>query len=246
MIVADSLNLSIDGQSIIETLDLQIAAGEFVAIVGPSGCGKTSLLRMVADLQRPSGGSLKLSVADRDRPPIAYVFQDPTLLPWRTVLENIALPLELAGKSRREATASAAGVLSMVGLRDDDRNKLPAMLSGGMRMRVSLARAVVMQPQIMLFDEPFAALDDLLRSRLNEQILQLWRQQRWTGLFVTHNVSEAIFLSNRVLVMTDRPARIAEIVDVPFDHPREASLRSSIEFNRLTERLTQLLRGEAK
>ncbi|QDS87061.1 Bicarbonate transport ATP-binding protein CmpD [Rosistilla ulvae] len=246
MIVADSLNLSIDGQSIIETLDLQIAAGEFVAIVGPSGCGKTSLLRMVADLQRPSGGSLKLSVADRDRPPIAYVFQDPTLLPWRTVLENIALPLELAGKSRGEATAAASGVLSMVGLRDDDRNKLPAMLSGGMRMRVSLARAVVMQPQIMLFDEPFAALDDLLRSRLNEQILQLWQQQRWTGLFVTHNVSEAIFLSNRVLVMTDRPARIAEIVDVPFDHPREASLRSSIEFNRLTERLTQLLRGEAK
>lgn len=245
MIVADSLSLSIDGQAIIETLDLQIAAGEFVAIVGPSGCGKTSLLRMVADLQRPTAGSLTLSVTEQSRPPIAYVFQDPTLLPWRTVLENIALPMELTGRSRRESTAAAQQVLTMVGLRDDDRNKLPTMLSGGMRMRVSLARAVVMQPQIMLFDEPFAALDDLLRSRMNEQILQLWQQQRWTGLFVTHNVGEAIFLSNRVLVMTDRPARIAEIVEVPFPHPRDPSLRSSAEFNRLTEHLSQLLRGEA-
>ncbi|MEZ6092562.1 MAG: ABC transporter ATP-binding protein, partial [Pirellulaceae bacterium] len=229
--------------AIIDSLSVRVDAGELVAIVGPSGCGKTSFLRMIAGLESPTRGQLRLSDGPMDRPKIAYVFQDSTLLPWRTVVENIVLPLELAGKSGRQSYQAAEEALRLVGLRDDDAAKFPRMLSGGMRMRVSLARAVVTHPQVMLFDEPFAALDDLLRSRLNEEILRLWKDQQWTGVFVTHHVSEAIFLSKRVIVLTDRPARIAEVFDIPFEYPRSASLRTTPAFNQIVEKIVAQLRG---
>ena len=243
MIVANSLSLAIDGQSIIDSLSVRLESGELIAIVGPSGCGKTSFLRMIAGLESPTEGELRLFEDRKERPTIAYVFQDPTLLPWRTVIENIVLPLELAGESRIESHRAATEALRLVGLRDDDAAKFPRMLSGGMRMRVSLARAVVTQPHVMLFDEPFAALDDLLRSRLNDEILRLWKDQQWTGVFVTHHVSEAIFLSSRVIVLTDRPARIAEVIEIPFEYPRVMSLRTTPAFNQIVERVIARLNG---
>ena len=242
---ARSLRLAYDEETIVENVDLEIPAGRFVSILGPSGCGKTSLLRMIADLQTPNSGELTVMGPAADDPRVGFVFQDPTLLPWRNVVDNIRLPLELAGITRADSAAAVNRVHELVGLQLQDRNKFPRMLSGGMRMRVSLARALVTQPEILLLDEPFAALDDLLRQRLNEDLLRIWQSENWTVVFVTHNISDAVFLSQEVHVMSDKPGTIGNTRQIPFPYPRDSSLRTTLEFAQLTESLSALL-GKSK
>lgn len=228
------------GVQALHDLNLEISRGQFVSLVGPSGCGKSTFLRLVAGLDAPTSGQLR--VGDHDPLGLAFVFQDATLLPWRSVERNITLPLEL----RREADdAHVAQTLALVGL-TDFAAAYPAQLSGGMRMRVSIARALVTRPQILLLDEPFGALDEITRQRLNEELLRLWQQDRWTGLFVTHNVSEAVFLSQRVLVLSARPGRILADIPIPFSYPRSPYLRSAPEFLRLANGISrQLARADA-
>ena len=224
-----------------------ISPGEFVSIVGPSGCGKSTLLRVAAGLIAPSSGTFQLAetATQSHRQRVAFVFQDPTLLPWRSVTGNVRLPLELTG-SGTGVESLVAETVNLVGLSDQDVRKRPAMLSGGMRMRVSLARALVTRPDILLMDEPFAALDDLLRQQLNEELLRVCRSNNRTTLFVTHNVSEAVFLSDRVLIMSAGPGTILCEMDVPFAYPRTAELRSQPEFARLTGEIASRLRGTAE
>jgi NitT/TauT family transport system ATP-binding protein len=237
------------GVAVLEGLDLDIAAGSFVALVGPSGCGKSTLLRLVAGLDRPQGGSISftppLEHTPRERAPIAYVFQDAHLLPWRSVLDNAALPLELTGVARPERQAAARTVLEQVGL-GDATERYPAELSGGMRMRVSLARALVTHPRLLLLDEPFAALDELTRGRLDDQLRALWRTLGMTVLFVTHSLSEAAYLAERAVVLSRRPARI--MLDRTLELPAErgAWLRTEATFAREARLLHEALeQGEA-
>ncbi|HAY82913.1 MAG TPA: nitrate/sulfonate/bicarbonate ABC transporter ATP-binding protein [Planctomycetaceae bacterium] len=240
------VSLSFGSESILQDLNLEIQAGEFITVLGPSGCGKTSLLRIIAGLQLPSTGELQVGGGTQpQRHRASFVFQDPTLLPWRNALDNVRLPLELAGTSRSASISAAEDNLNLVGLQATDRDKYPRMLSGGMRMRVSLARALVGNPDVLLFDEPFAALDDLLRQRLNEDIMRLWMQQQWTALFVTHNVAEAVFLGQRIVIMSDRPATIRAVMDVPFSFPRSPKLRATADFAEFTGQLSAMLRGES-
>lgn len=243
------VSMSYDGsETILSDVNLQVAQGEFISLVGPSGCGKSTLLRLVAGLRQVSGGSLILNGGEPSRPRTAFVFQDPNLLPWRTVAGNIRLPLELPeGRGRlAQSRQLIADAISLIGLSESDATKRPRQLSGGMRMRVSLARALVTDPELLLLDEPFAALDDILRQQLNEELQRIWWEKKWTGLFVTHNVNEAVFLSQRVLVMSQRPGKILGEIEVPFDFPREADLRASAEFASLTGQVSSLLREAAK
>ncbi|MGC1273880.1 MAG: ABC transporter ATP-binding protein [Planctomycetaceae bacterium] len=232
--------------AVLEGVSLSIREGEFVAIVGPSGCGKSTLLRLIGGLERPDAGTLRLRNADASRSGrTTFVFQEPALLPWRSVAGNIVLPLDLDGVPRAERAAKIAASLDLIGLSNDDATKFPRQLSGGMRMRVSLARALVTDPDLLLLDEPFAALDDILRHRLNEELHRLWCDQRWTAVFVTHNVAEAVFLAGRVLVMSRNPGRIAAEIAVPFPTPRETELRSEPEFAKLVGAVTRSLRDIA-
>ena len=189
-----------DDLVVINDLTLEVDAGEFLAILGPSGCGKSTLLRIIAGLLAPDGGTLNITPADT-KFHTAYVFQDAHLLPWRTVVENAALPLELMGVGRTERIARADAALADVGL-SDARSRFPAQLSGGMRMRVSLARALVTQPRLLLLDEPFAALDEITRFRLDIRLRDLWVERGMTVIFVTHSITEAAFLANRAIVLT--------------------------------------------
>lgn len=234
----------------LDDVQFSIHEGEFVALLGPSGCGKSTLLRMIAGLMVPSSGSLTIAdqqpeVARKLSTRVAFVFQDPTLLPWRTVTANIRLPLELRRQTTSANSQSIAEVLELVGLTPLDARKRPRMLSGGMRMRVSLARALITDPRLLLLDEPFAALDDVLRQQLNEDLVRIWLRKQWTGVFVTHNVSEAVFLAQRVLVMSTRPGKIAADIRIPFDYPRGPELRGDPEFARLTVDLSRRLREVA-
>jgi NitT/TauT family transport system ATP-binding protein len=212
-------------------VDLAVEAGSFTALLGPSGCGKSTLLRMIAGLDRPSSGTIDVGgVPAGDRGvPIAFVFQDAHLLPWRDVLDNAALPLELAGVPRRQRHEAARAVLADVGLADA-AGRVPAELSGGMRMRVSLARALVTRPRLLLLDEPFAALDELTRNRLDDRLRALWRERGTTVLFVTHSIVEAAYLAERAIVFSRRPASVA--VDRTLDLPAErtAALRGKPAF----------------
>jgi NitT/TauT family transport system ATP-binding protein len=217
-------------------VDLRLRPGEFVGIVGPSGCGKSTLLRLAAGLSKPTAGSVELAAG---RP--GYVFQDPTLLPWRSVARNIELPAELRGIPEQERRRRVAAAVDLVGLHGFERH-LPRMLSGGMRMRVSLARALLLDPDLCLFDEPFGALDELTRERLNDELLRLYAARRFTGLFVTHSVAEAVFLSSRVVLMSPRPGHIVADVPVPFRYPRHRGLRFTPEFTGLTARISAQLR----
>lgn len=224
---------------VVSPLDLHVPAGQFVALLGPSGCGKSTLLRIIAGLEKPSQGRVERS-SGSSRPKLAYVFQDAHLLPWRTVLRNVALPLEILHVPRSERLAKAEQTLAQVGL-GDFLNSYPAQLSGGMRMRVSLARALVVDPELLLLDEPFAALDEITRQQLDEQLRALWRLRRMTVLFVTHSINEAAYLAERAIVFSRRPARV--MLDHPLDLPqdRPAALRTDPHFAAQARRLFDAL-----
>src|SRR5690242_1718697 len=206
------------GTAALAGLDLAVAPGELLSLLGPSGCGKSTALRLLAGLSAPDAGSRRLDPALAERGRIGFVFQEPTLMPWATAEANVFLPLRLAGVAWREARDRVAASLEAVGLAGFE-GAYPRELSGGMRMRVSIARAYVTRPRLILLDEPFAALDEITRFRLNEDLLRLQRHERWTVVFVTHSVFEAVFLSTRVLVMTGRPGRIAAEIPIRFAAP---------------------------
>lgn len=245
---------SASGVVVLDGLDLEVAPGAFVALLGPSGCGKSTLLRLVAGLDRADAGAAVVEAeegpggaggAGGARAPIAYVFQDAHLLPWRSVLENTALPLELAGAPVEERRAAARAALLQVGL-DDVGARVPAELSGGMRMRVSLARAMVTRPRLLLLDEPFAALDELTRSRLDDQLRALWTELGMTVLFVTHSIIEAAYLAERAVVLSPRPARIVADRTLALPAERTAALRTEPAFAREVRALQEALeRGGA-
>jgi NitT/TauT family transport system ATP-binding protein len=229
------------GVKAIDGLNLSAKPGEFVAILGPSGCGKSTLLRIIAGLDKANEGQIVLGSGTK----IAYVFQDAHLLPWRNVLRNVALPLELMGESRQKRLAAAETALAHVGLADAMR-RYPNQLSGGMRMRVSLARALVTEPNLLLLDEPFAALDEITRQKLDEQLRKLWQQRGLTVLFVTHSTSEAVFLANRAVVLSARPAKLVEDRTIELPSDRNGMLRSSAEFAQQTRFVFEALeRGGA-
>jgi NitT/TauT family transport system ATP-binding protein len=215
------------GTVALDGVDLAVAPGELVSVVGPSGCGKSTLLRLASGLSRPTAGEITLQ-SDR----IAYVFQDPTLLPWRSALANVELMGELHRRPASQRREKARAALDTVGLTGFEK-QLPAQLSGGMRMRVSLARALVQEPDIFLFDEPFGALDEITRLRMQEELQRMLRSAAFSSLFITHSVSEAVYLSNRVVVMSARPGRIVHEVTVPFAYPRPAEIRYAAEFGRI-------------
>jgi NitT/TauT family transport system ATP-binding protein len=246
----------------VDRVNLSVPAGQFVSFLGPSGCGKSTLLRLIASLDRPTSGSVEIGRAavastgaksshiasseiDSRTSPIAFVFQDAHLLPWRSVLRNVALPLELSGLDKTARLQAALDALNEVGL-SDAADRYPAQLSGGMRMRVSLARALVTRPRLLLLDEPFAALDELTRQRLDEKLYQLWQAHGMTVLFVTHSISEALYLSQRVVVFSPRPARIVadRTIDLPIERP--VSLRTEPSFAAQARLLHEdLVRGGA-
>jgi NitT/TauT family transport system ATP-binding protein len=224
-----------DGTNVLQGVDLDVRPGEFVSIIGPSGCGKSTLLRLAAGLLPPSSGRV-----ERARPDVGYVFQDPTLLPWRTVLKNIELFGELHRMPRGELRLRARAVLDMTGLAGSE-DKYPKALSGGMKMRASLARSLILQPRLFLFDEPFAAVDEITRQHLNDELIRLFSREQFAGLFVTHSVTEACYLASRVVVMTARPGRIHEQVHLPFGYPREESLRYEPGFVERAQQLSTML-----
>lgn len=239
------------GKPAVANATFSISPQEFVALVGPSGCGKSTVLRAVAGLIESTSGELTIggqlpAEARRRSQRVAFVFQDPTLLPWRSVADNIRLPLELQGMPRASQDEAIAKSLQLIGLSAEDARKRPKKLSGGMRMRVSLARALVTDPTLLLLDEPFAALDDVLRQQLNEELVHIWRLNRWTALFVTHNVSEAVFLSQRILIMSKRPGTIVADISIPFGESREPELRATAEFAQLCGVVSQKLRDAAR
>jgi NitT/TauT family transport system ATP-binding protein len=221
-----------DGTHAVDHVSFDIRPGEFVTVVGPSGCGKSTLLRIASGLEACTGGAVEL-----DRSSIGYVFQDATLLPWRTVQKNVELNAELHGMdkaTRKTASDAAIKLVDLVG----HEKKYPKQLSGGMKMRCSLARSLVLQPKVFLFDEPFGALDEITRERLNDELIRLFLSERFAGLFITHSISEAVFLSTRVIVMSSRPGRIIGDYAVPFAFPREHELRYDPEFAELCGRIS--------
>ena len=214
-------------------IDLAIRPGEFVSLIGPSGCGKTTLLRVIADLEHITSGSVLVNGVSPHDARLAraygYVFQAPALFPWRTVLGNVRLPLQIQGRSAAESHRIAMEQLARVGLTGFE-GKYPWQLSGGMQQRVSIARALSFEPRILMMDEPFGALDEITRDRLNEQLQQLWQRERRTVVFVTHSIAEAVYLSSRIVVMSPRPGRIVRVIDSPLPDARTLDMRDSPEF----------------
>lgn len=226
-----------DGTEAVRDVSFSVERGEFVTIVGPSGCGKSTLLKIASGLLEPTGGQVNV---DRDR--LGYVFQDATLLPWRTVLGNVELLAELHGINKAERRRLALEAIDTVGL-SGFVDHYPRSLSGGMRMRASLARTLTLKPPVFLFDEPFGAVDEITREHLNDETQRLFQQEGFAGLFITHSISEAVFMSTRVLVMSARPGRIVAEFDVPFPYPRDPELRFDPEFARLSGEISHALRG---
>ncbi|MET1132866.1 MAG: ABC transporter ATP-binding protein [Aeromicrobium sp.] len=225
-----------DGTVALSGVDLTVKRGEFVTVVGPSGCGKSTLLRIASGLETASHGTVKL---DTDR--IGYVFQDATLLPWRSVQANVELLAELHKTPKAERLAKTKEAIDLVGLAGFE-NHLPRALSGGMRMRTSLARSLTLDPELFLFDEPFGALDEITRERLNDELLRLFAEKQFAGLFITHSVSEAVYLSTKVIVMSGRPGKIVDAFEVPFDMPRDPEVRFTAEFAALVGKVSHALR----
>jgi NitT/TauT family transport system ATP-binding protein len=230
----------------LSNVSLSIGKGEFVSLIGPSGCGKTTLLRMIADLEQPTAGSIRVNGVSpseaRRRRDYGYVFQAPALYPWRTIERNVMLPLEIMGYSPEERRERARRYLALVNLSGFER-KFPWQLSGGMQQRASIARALSFDPKLLLMDEPFGALDEIVRDHLNEQLLQLWGRTGKTAVFVTHSIPEAVFLSTRIVVMSPRPGRIIDIVDCDLPRERTLEIRDTPEFLAIAHRVRMGLRA---
>jgi NitT/TauT family transport system ATP-binding protein len=251
-LVVDAQHISLtfetaDGKvEALSDVSLQIAEGEFVSFIGPSGCGKTTMLRVVADLQQPSSGTLLVNGLSAEQARLArsygYVFQAPALFPWRTIEKNLKLPLEIMGYSEAEQQQRAERYMALVNLTGFER-KFPWQLSGGMQQRVSIARALSFDPTLLLMDEPFGALDEIVRDHLNEQLLQLWNSTGKTVLFVTHSIPEAVFLSSKIVVMSPRPGRIIDVIDCNFPPGRSLEIRETPEFLKIAQRVRTGLRA---
>jgi len=225
-----------DGTHALDDVSFSVRQGEFVTVVGPSGCGKSTLLRVASGLEANASGTCEV-----DRESIGYVFQDATLLPWRTVQRNVELIAELHHMPKQERARRAGEAIELVGL-DGHQDKHPKQLSGGMKMRCSLARSLVMDPKVFLFDEPFGALDEISRERLNDELLQLFTGVGFAGLFITHSIAEAVFMSTRVIVMSGRPGRILADIDIPFEYPRKPELRYEPAFAELSGQVSAHLK----
>jgi NitT/TauT family transport system ATP-binding protein len=225
-----------DGTRAVDDVSFEVQAGEFVTVVGPSGCGKSTLLRIASGLTKQTRGTVLV-----DQESLGYVFQDPTLLQWRTVRGNVELLAELHGVPKAERRRRAQSAIELVGLAGSE-TQYPKQLSGGMKMRASLARSLVMQPKVFLFDEPFAAVDEITRERLNDELMRLFSREHFAGLFITHSISEAVFLSTRVLVMSARPGHIVGEFAVPFSYPRVPDLRFEPAFAELSGSVSHVLR----
>lgn len=226
-------------------IDLQIDRGEFVSLIGPSGCGKTTLMRVIADLEKPTGGTITVFDKEPEQARLArvygYVFQAPTLQAWRTVERNVELPLEIIGMPAAERRERGRARLEMVGLTGFER-KYPWQLSGGMQQRVSIARALSFDPDLMLMDEPFGALDEITRDHLNEELLSLWAKTGKTVIFVTHSIAEAVFLSSKIVVMSRRPGRIIDVIDCNLPPGRDLTIRDAPEFLEIAAKVRRGLR----
>jgi NitT/TauT family transport system ATP-binding protein len=251
-LVVDAQNVSLtfdtaDGKvEALSNVSLQVAEREFVSFIGPSGCGKTTMLRVIADLQQPTSGTLLVNGMSAEQARLArsygYVFQAPALFPWRSIEKNLKLPLEIMGYSEHEQRQRVQQYLALVNLTGFER-KFPWQLSGGMQQRVSIARALSFDPDMLLMDEPFGALDEIVRDHLNEQLLQLWRTTGKTVLFVTHSIPEAVFLSTKIVVMSPRPGRIIDIIDCDFPADRSLEIRETPEFLKIAQRVRTGLRA---
>jgi NitT/TauT family transport system ATP-binding protein len=232
-----------NGAVALRDISLDVERGEFVTFLGPSGCGKSTLLKLVAGLSTASNGQIQVNgmTPENAREMIGFIFQDATLLPWRTVEQNVGLGLELEHTARAVRKERVAQMLDLVGL-SNVAHSYPRQLSGGMKMRASIARALVSKPRILLMDEPFAALDEMTRDRLNEELLRLHAEQGWTVLFVTHSVAEAVFLSTRIVILAPHPGRVAHELDVHLAWPRTADTRESLAYEEIVTHTTRLLR----
>jgi NitT/TauT family transport system ATP-binding protein len=232
------------GPLILDDITLSAVPGDFISIIGQSGCGKSTLLRLIAGLSPISSGSLTIhgGTPGEAAAEMAFVFQEPTLLPWLTVAKNIDMPQRLHGVPSAERAAARHRVLELVRL-SEKAHVFPRQLSGGQKMRVSIARALALSPKVMLLDEPFGALDEMTREHLNEELLAIREQQAWTAFFVTHSVAEAVFLSNRILVMAPNPGRISTEIPVPLPWPRTAATRLSREYHDLVLHVSRILRA---
>ena len=227
-------------------VNLDIYKGEFISLLGPSGCGKTTLLRSIADLQEPTDGTIRISGQTpkelRQQKKFGFVFQQPVLFDWRTVKKNVELPLEIMYQSKADRAKRADEMLEMVGLKDF-ANHFPKQLSGGMQQRVNIARAFGIRPEILLMDEPFSALDEFTKEKLYEDLLRIWRQTNKTIIFVTHNIQEAVFLSDRICVLSPHPGRLSAIVDVDLPRPRTLDMKESAHFNELVLKVRNSFEG---
>ena len=228
----------------LDNVSLDIREGEFISLIGPSGCGKTTLLRVIADLEQVTAGTVRVNGLSSKDARLAraygYVFQAPALFPWRTVLANVCLPLEIHGVGKSEAKQVALAHLERVGLKGFE-GKYPWQLSGGMQQRVSIARALGFEPKLLMMDEPFGALDEITRDRLNEQLLRLWERERRTVVFVTHSIPEAVFLSSRIVVMSPRPGRIVDVIESGLPADRTLDIRDTPEFAAIAHRVRMSL-----
>lgn len=231
-----------NGVQALASVDLAIREGDFLSLLGPSGCGKSTALRIIAGLSSPSSGLLDWRGAALSARDVGFVFQEPTLMPWATAFSNVWLPLRLRGVSKAAAHDRVMEALQMVGL-EKFAGSYPRELSGGMKMRVSIARALITRPKLLLMDEPFAALDEITRQKLNDDLLRLWEANGWTVVFVTHSVFESAYLSSRIVVMGARPGHILETIEVPEPYPRNEDYRSSPGYAQVCKRASQVLKS---
>ena len=227
-------------------VNLEIRQGEFISLVGPSGCGKTTLLRAIADLQQPSGGKITVRGQTprevRLQKKFGIVFQNPVLYDWRTARRNVCMPMELMGIPRQQRTATVTEMLEMVNLLGSG-HKYPQQLSGGMQQRVGIARALAIKPEILLMDEPFSALDEFTKEKLNEELLSIWSMAKKTVVFVTHNIAEAVFLSDRVVVLSPHPGRVSAVVDITLPRPRHLAIKDTPAFGELVAKVRNSFEG---
>lgn len=220
-----------NGTIALQDMNLTIEKSQFVSLVGPSGCGKSTVLKIIAGLSKMSSGTIESdSINSQRQSQLAFVFQEAALMPWATVIDNVLLPLKLARVPKKDANALVEEAIALVGLKGFER-AYPRQLSGGMKMRVSIARALVTKPDILLMDEPFGALDEITRSKLNSDLLNLWERKHWTVIFVTHNIYESVYLSNRVIVMAARPGRVVADLTIDLPYPRSEEFRTSPLYN---------------